>query len=87
MTTKKTVAAVEKPGRMIAILACVCSGTPMIHTVSTFRCGVVTQISCKCGKGVHGRDAEEAKALWDVVQLHLHKEDGSVGDTREKCPL
>lgn len=65
-------AAEEKTGRMIAILACVCSRTPMIHTVSTFRCGVVTQISCRCGKGVHGSTAEEAKALWDVVQLHLH---------------
>ena len=61
--------------RHISLYECVCSDVPVIHKTVTHSCGVVHQISCRCGKGVHGRTIEEAKELWDMIQKHLHNKD------------
>ena len=68
----------EESEKSIDLYACVCSLNPSIHVHSTISCGTVIQISCKCGRGVHGRTIEQAKELWDIVQLHLYDDKAKV---------
>jgi len=56
----------------ISVLQCVCGGLPTFYKLGTTTAGMVHQISCACGTGVHGRTLKKAQSLWNRLQESLH---------------